>query len=230
MTQPTPDDIRIADYVRGFRAGCAAGGIQYDYEHRATSSGHQHVMAVLARDGFLAGNAPVLEVATGASPHVGWNLYSRLDNRDVSFMDSDADALAIHRDAYLRVRHDTDHGLRDVRAYWLLGDAQEDSYALKDKTVIMHGTVPRVRKYEDLLVPDTTDKMTRTLYGLLAAGPERLAIYLYRDDPDQCACFDRAAHVLPALDQLGVQYRRYDNVESADFQPQPGGTLVLMTP
>lgn len=224
--QPTPEQETIAGYVLGWHEGQLEGRIQYQYDHRPTTLGDNHVMALLDREGFFATAAPLLDAGCGPSPHVGEHLRQRLTNRDLYFVDVNHSFLSLHRRLSNKFGQ-VEHNARNVREYWLLGDVQQEPYLLTGKAVLIHSTLPRRCEGERILQPDTHETMTSTLAGLLTARPERLALYLFSDDPRYP---ERPAMVLPALDHLGVQYRVHENVASADFQPQPGGYLVLVTP
>jgi len=208
-------------------ASTIAGEIWHEYTQRVRRPPANHLCEVLAREGFFATRAPLIDVAAGPSPHVGWNLLTRTsDERELFFTDWRADWLALHKHLYETISQ-TDYPARRARAYWLLGDAQREPYLLTGKAAIVHGDLPRRTKNDHLMLPTTHEEMVATLGGLLGAKPERLALYLREEHPRYP---ESPSRVLPALDHLGAKYRVFDGMASADFTPREGGTLVYLTP
>lgn len=200
--------------------------IWHAYTHRVHSPPN-HLCKVLVREGFFDTNAPLIDVAAGPSPHLGWNLLTRLtDEHDLYFTDWRADWLGLHQHLYRTIKEAEHHASR-VREYWLLGDAQRDTHLLTGKVAIVHGDLPRRTSGDRLVLPATHEEMVATLGGLLDARPERLALYLRQEYPHYP---ESPSRVLPALDHLGAKYRVVEGVASADFPPREGGYLVLLTP
>jgi hypothetical protein len=230
---PTPEEFERADYLQGWRDGRVVKMIRDQYEHRATTITKNHIMCVLDRDSFFAGMAPLMDLAAGPSTHVGWNLRRQFVESSLYFTDWNPTALSLHQRLYKEiVSAETMTGRYGFREYWMLGDPHKDPYLLREMAVIVHGSLPRLRDGEQVIEPDTPETMSKTLDGLLRAHPARLALYFYKEGHPQFP--DNARLALAALDHLcatyGTTYRCFDSVDSADFRPQPGGTLILVTP
>jgi SAM-dependent methyltransferase len=225
--RPTPEDEKLAGYVIGWHEGRLAGGIRHDYHHRAHSIGEDHVFTLLDREGFFAGNAPVLDVGCGPSPHVGSHLNTHAGEQEVYFLDVDPTMLKLHRALSHEFQH-AELGRVARREYWLLGDALDEPYLLTDKAVLVHRTLPRSRTGPHALAPGTPEAVRLTLESLLSARPHRLALYL--DGGHDLHCPEHPARVRGALDALGAKYRVVEGVASADFTPREGGTLLYLTP
>ena len=200
--------------------------IWHNYQQRVTQPADRHCCDLLVAEGFFTGTEAIVDVAAGPSPHVAWNLYSRLDEREVFVTDWRADWLSIHKELYWTMKAE-EPSLSRLREYWLLCDVQREQYVLTGKAAIVHGVLPRLRSNDRLVLPFTLEDMTATLAGILDAQPARLALFMARDHPEYP---ESPSRVLPALDRLGVRYEYHENVASADFHPQPGGYLVLLTP
>lgn len=205
-----------------------AGAVWHEYERRAPSTTPpRSVDALLAQEGFFDAHAPLIDVASGPSPHVGWRLLPHLrDGQDIAFADWRADWLGVHKELY-QVVTQRECPDRRVRAYWLLGDAQQEPHLLTGRAALVHGDLPRLTRDDRLVLPSTHEDMVATLGGILDARPERLALYLREEHPRYP---ESPSRVLPALDQLGAKYRLHERVASADFTPREGGYLVLITP
>ena len=80
--------------------------VWHEYAQRAPSPSRQHIGDLLAQEGFLDTRAPLIDVAAGPSPHVGWNLLTRLTGeRDVCFTDWRADWLSVHKHVYHMIKN-----------------------------------------------------------------------------------------------------------------------------
>ena len=227
---PTPDEIESARYLAGWADGRLARDLVHDYAQRTTSLSDDHLMHALAREGFFAGSAPLVDVGCGASPHVGYHLSARVEDRDLSFLDTNPSALQVHRATYRHIQQDDERAhARGVRASWLLGDALDEPYLLSHKAVIVHGTLPTLAPTTNMRVRYDAPEVARlSLESLLGALPARLALYL--DGAHGLDAPAHPAHVRAALDHLGAKYRVFEGVASADFTPREGGYLVLLTP
>lgn len=224
---PTPEEIESARYLAGWADGRLAADILHDYTQRTPSLSDDHLMHTLAREGFFAGSAPIIDVGCGPSPHVGYHLSARVEDRDLSFLDTNPSALQVHRATYRHIQQEERE--RGVRASWLLGDALDEPYLLSHKAVLVHGTLPTLTPTTHTRVRYDAPEMARlSLEHLLSALPERLALYL--DGEHDLDAPAHPAHVRAALDHLGVNYRVVANVASADFTPREGGTLFYVTP
>lgn len=224
---PTREDHAFAHYVLSYHEGFLVGAVKRDYHDRARSPGDDDLLAVLGREGFFADKAPVIDVACGPSPHVGYRLCEWHTDRDVYFLDADPTALKLHRQLYREFQHEHG-GMGELREHWLLGDALDEPYLLTHKAVLVHGTLPTMQGSGNPLSQPSPDVLRTTLDGLLSALPTRLALYF--DGDREPSHPEHPAHVRAALDHLGVNYRVVEDVASADFTPREGGTLLYLTP
>src|SRR5829696_6001686 len=97
-----------------------------DYHHRVPRAPPHHLCELLNQEGFLAPNAPLIDVAAGPSPHLGWNLLTRLaDSHDLYFTDWRAVWLSLHKSLYEAIKQ-AEQPTAHLHEYWLLGDAQRE--------------------------------------------------------------------------------------------------------
>jgi hypothetical protein len=179
-----------------------------------------HVCEILDREGLISPETPIADVGCGPSPHLAWNLLVRVQEADLSYIDFHTWSNAVHRTVYEEMRANRGLLTPVVWERWHCCDIFDKPYLLRHKTVIVHGELP--------LVPGhPRDDRAAAIRGLLDAQPELLALYLYAEHPYYR---ESPSRILPILDDLGLSYRRFDNVSSADFRPQAGGTLLLIAP
>jgi hypothetical protein len=226
---PTPDEIESARYLVGWADGRLARDLLHDYAQRVPRLSDDHLVHALAREGFFTGTTPIVDVGCGPSPHVGYHLNAHIEDRDLSFLDTNPSALQVHRATYQQIQQEERWREHGVRAQWLLGDALDEPYLLSHKAVLVHGALPVLNPATHTRVRYDAPEMTRlSLESLLSALPARLALYL--DAEHDLDCPAHPAHVRAALDQLGATYRVVESVASANFTPREGGYLVLLTP
>lgn len=194
------------------------------YHERAPEPGN--VCDLLAEDHFWDKGTSLIEVAVGPSPHVAWYLLRHLTDHDYWISDWRGDWLQAHAHVYQDFAP-RDYPQTQVRPYWLLNDPLREPYVLRDKAVLAHGILPRRTRDSQLVLPFTTEEMAAAVGGLLDAQPARLALYSFGEHPEYP---ETPSRISAALDSLGVPYMRHDDVPSAHFTPQPGGTLFLLAP
>jgi hypothetical protein len=193
------------------------------YGRRARIPVRDNFCELLAKEGFLDGNH-IVDVAAGPSPHVGYGLLAHLKpEQELSFIDWNYDSLEAHQEIYRQIKS-SDYPQSNVREYWIEDDVQEQPHLITGRTVIIHGTIPRLSTETALIMPDTPELMIKTLDGILKADPAQLAFYLMSAEFNPMESRDA---VLPALDKLGVRYQVH-YVASADFTPHYGGCAILI--
>src|SRR5262245_56783467 len=81
--------------------GVIAQEIWHHYTQPLTRPSQHHICELLDREGFFPTPTPIIDVAAGRSPHLGWNLLHRVaGERELYFTDWHADWLTFHKGLY----------------------------------------------------------------------------------------------------------------------------------
>lgn len=200
--------------------------IKDDYENRLNLE-ELHgafVLNELLQLNFIDSNIPLVDVGCGASPHVAYRCVQAFGNAYCTiFNDWNCSILKLHAQLFGWIKDQ--EGFSDEiesNCFYQPGDARVKKHLIKGRSVLIHGTIPRIRIDGELDFPEKSEEaMKRALSDILNAEPHNVAILLRED-------YELIYPVVSnALDSLGVDFQVYDEILSADFRPCESNLYVI---
>ncbi len=195
--------------------------VKYDYLRREINPAGNNILDILIKESFFDSDTPVVDICCGPFPHLGYRLAQKLEGGYVFFSDWDYTALGFHEVIYNWITSSepefSEKELPTTR--WIHGDIRENAEVISAKSGIIHGVVPRKMSGEYLIIPDNEGKMKEALEEILSAKLRNLAIYVYEQQSAQL--------VGDSLVSIGIKFKDFNNVSSANFTPYKDGYLFV---